>query len=318
MAARVIQARSVTPAGVHTTHACSCFRVVDSSRASLPFSHAQELRRRGVAFVVAPFEADAQMAFLASTGAVAAVITEDSDLVAYGVARVFLKLDLKTGCGVEVAAAALPRCRELNLSGFSADTFLHMCVLSGCDYAPGLPGVGPRKAAGLLRRFRTVAAAVRHLRFEGTPVPRGYEAQLQDALWTFAHQFVYDAGARACVHRTPLPHVGGPPPERVGALLGAAPPPEEAAGIAEGRLDPMTLLPFPVRCCHGASRTPRPAESASHVRANVRLRVSAALTCPPPRIRRRRCLRQHRTRREHGPRRWRLLPLRRKRHSHES
>ncbi len=217
------------------------------------------------------------MAFLASTGAVAAVITEDSDLVAYGVARVFLKLDLKTGAGVEVASAALPRCRELNLSGFSADTFLHMCVLSGCDYAPGLPGVGPRKAAALLRRFRTVAAAVRHLRFEGTPVPRGYEAQLQDALWTFAHQFVFDAAAGACVHRTPLPDVGGPPPERVVALLGAAPSAEEAAGVAEGRLDPMTLLPFPVRVCHA-----RAAPSGKRIAACVSAYRARADVCFRP------------------------------------
>ncbi len=186
------------------------------------------------------------MAFLATTGAVAAVITEDSDLVAYGVPRVFLKMDVKTGHGCEVAAASLPRCRELPLAGLTAEQFLQLCVLSGCDYAASLPGVGPRRAAALLRRFRSAAAAVRHLRFEGVAVPRGYEAALQDALWTFAHQFVYDPAARACVHRTPL-QPGGLPPERVEALLGAPPPPDTAVGVAEGRLCPMTLQPFPVR-----------------------------------------------------------------------
>jgi exonuclease-1 len=38
------------------------------------------LRAEGVAFLVAPYEADAQLAFLARTGQVAAVISEDSDL----------------------------------------------------------------------------------------------------------------------------------------------------------------------------------------------------------------------------------------------
>jgi hypothetical protein len=36
---------------------------------------------------VAPYEADAQMAYLARNGAVHAVITEDSDLLAYGCPR---------------------------------------------------------------------------------------------------------------------------------------------------------------------------------------------------------------------------------------
>ena len=39
-------------------------------------------------YVVAPYEADAQMAFLARNGHVDLVITEDSDLVAYGCSQV--------------------------------------------------------------------------------------------------------------------------------------------------------------------------------------------------------------------------------------
>ena len=124
----------------------------------------QELRQRGVAFVVAPFEADAQMAYMALSGTVAAVITEDSDLLAYGVPRVFFKMENKTGAGFEVATAELPRCREMALGGLSGEQFTQLCVLAGCDFVPSINGVGPRRAAQLLRRFRTAAAAVRHLR----------------------------------------------------------------------------------------------------------------------------------------------------------
>ncbi len=46
---------------------------------------------------MAPYEADSQLAFLASlpaeAGGVAAVITEDSDLVAYGVRTLLFKCD---------------------------------------------------------------------------------------------------------------------------------------------------------------------------------------------------------------------------------
>ena len=48
----------------------------------------QILRKENVEFVVAPYEADAQLAYLstlnADKGGVDAVITEDSDLMAYG------------------------------------------------------------------------------------------------------------------------------------------------------------------------------------------------------------------------------------------
>lgn len=47
----------------------------------------QELKAQGVAFLVAPYEADAQMAYLARSGAVQVVVTEDSDLLAYGCPR---------------------------------------------------------------------------------------------------------------------------------------------------------------------------------------------------------------------------------------
>lgn len=48
----------------------------------------QALKAANVDFIVAPFEADAQMAYLAVNGLVHAVITEDSDMLPYGCPRV--------------------------------------------------------------------------------------------------------------------------------------------------------------------------------------------------------------------------------------
>ena len=52
----------------------------------------QALKAANVDFIVAPFEADAQMAYLAVNELVHAVITEDSDLLPYGCPRVRHKL----------------------------------------------------------------------------------------------------------------------------------------------------------------------------------------------------------------------------------
>lgn len=48
----------------------------------------QELKLIGVDFVVAPYEADAQMAFLDRIGEIAAIITEDSDMLLFGCKKV--------------------------------------------------------------------------------------------------------------------------------------------------------------------------------------------------------------------------------------
>ena len=50
----------------------------------------QALKGIGVEYVVAPYEADAQMAHMALSGQVQGVITEDSDLLAYGCPKVSL------------------------------------------------------------------------------------------------------------------------------------------------------------------------------------------------------------------------------------
>ncbi|KAL1670862.1 PIN domain-like protein, partial [Schizophyllum commune] len=51
------------------------------------------LRVENVKYVVAPYEADAQMAFVERTGAVHAILTEDSDLPVLGCKNILFKLD---------------------------------------------------------------------------------------------------------------------------------------------------------------------------------------------------------------------------------
>ena len=59
------------------------------------------LRERGVDYVVAPYEADAQLAFLSRTGSVDLVVSEDSDCLVFGCKRVLFKLD-SDGTGQEI------------------------------------------------------------------------------------------------------------------------------------------------------------------------------------------------------------------------
>lgn len=53
----------------------------------------QECRKLNVECIVAPYEADAQLAYLAKEGLVNVVITEDSDLLVFGASKVLYKMD---------------------------------------------------------------------------------------------------------------------------------------------------------------------------------------------------------------------------------
>ena len=56
----------------------------------------QALRAEGIQYVVAPYEADAQLAYLERVGIVDGILTEDSDLLVFGCQTVLFKLDSVT------------------------------------------------------------------------------------------------------------------------------------------------------------------------------------------------------------------------------
>lgn len=110
----------------------------------------KSLRAYKVDYLVAPYEADAQLAYLAVNGFVDVVVTEDSDLLVYGCPNVMFKLD-PSGHGHMIRLSDLPRVREYRFNGWSHDDFRRMCILSGCDYLPSIPGMGLKRAYNCLR-----------------------------------------------------------------------------------------------------------------------------------------------------------------------
>lgn len=207
-----------------------------------------------IQFIVAPYEADAQLAYLALHGLVDAVLTEDSDLLAYGCPIVLFKLD-GNGEVDEVMLSDLPQCRELNFTGWTQELFQQMCVMAGCDFVKALPGIGIKRAHAQIRRTRDFHRALRALRFDGVQIPSGYEISVQRALWTFRHQRVF------CPRRREIVHLTEPPGGKIVAhttataaidknddedthFLGPTLAVHVAQGIAEGRLNPLTHMPY--------------------------------------------------------------------------
>ncbi|GIL85034.1 hypothetical protein Vretifemale_13660, partial [Volvox reticuliferus] len=249
----------------------------------------EALREREVTCLVAPYEADAQMSYLALRNDVHAVLTEDSDMLAYGCPRVLYKLD-RSGTGEEVVLKDLPLVRELNMAGFDHDMLLQMCILAGCDFLPNLAGVGIKKAHAMIRKHRDFVKVVRFLRFNGTSLPPGYEVRFQRTIWLFRHQRVYCPVTRALTHLRPLPPGGlaaadvlvlaalpteGPERDAL-PFLGPPMEAEVAAGIAAGDLDPSTLQPFNLQAIYrGCAYPPR------HLRALLLPPASATAAAAP-------------------------------------
>jgi len=87
----------------------------------------QALQAENVAYVVAPYEADAQMAYLERAGFVHGIITEDSDLLVFGCKRVIFKLDSNGGC-VCIRRENFARVTEVPLHNWTDKQFREMAV----------------------------------------------------------------------------------------------------------------------------------------------------------------------------------------------
>eukprot|EP00210_Caulerpa_lentillifera_P008109 g7743.t1 len=164
------------------------------------------LEKANIEFVVAPYEADAQMAYFAINNYVQAVITEDSDLLAYGCPKVLYKF--KNGDCQEICIADLPKNTSVVFKGFTQDMFVQMCILAGCDFLKALPRIGIRKAHSHINGLVSFTKVINKLRMSGTSIPEDYHIKFQRVIWLFRHQRVFCLKEKKLVHLRPLPKGG--------------------------------------------------------------------------------------------------------------
>ncbi|XP_045450909.1 exonuclease 1 [Melitaea cinxia] len=204
----------------------------------------KECRKRNVDCIVAPYEADAQLAYLNIKNYAQLVISEDSDLILFGCTKVLFKMDLD-GTGKLVETAKLPLVMKCPIENYTFDKFRRMCIMSGCDYLASLPGIGLAKA----RLFVTVtqdpnfANALKKLpgffNKANLTVTDEYRENFLKAEATFKHQYVYDPIERKMIRLTE------PDDEDTETALcvnaGELLEPKTAYQLALGNLDPFTL-----------------------------------------------------------------------------
>ena len=205
-------------------------------------------RLPGVSVMRAPYEADAQLAFLARQDLVHAVLTEDSDLVAYCLPRVLLKLDRQNATAqlIEKRNLMTVKTPSFNLTTFTDEMFLQMCILSGVDYLDSPKGLGLKTANMLMIRMRDGQRVIKHLKnhmSKKVHVPE-YAQEFCCALTTFRHQRVWSPKEAKVVPLTPLPPPTAVTPDRPPS---AAPDP------------PPSAAPEPVPTPTSAAQLPPPA-----------------------------------------------------------
>ncbi|KAJ0105784.1 hypothetical protein Patl1_19689 [Pistacia atlantica] len=126
---------------------------------------------------------------------------------------------------------------------FDQELFIGMCVLAGCDFLPSVPGIGIAKAYSMVSKYRNLDRVLSVLKIDkGGQVPEDYSKSFREAVAVFQHARIYDGGAKKLTHIKPLPQ------ELLESLageldfLGPEIPPSVAAAIAEGHLDPFSVV----------------------------------------------------------------------------
>lgn len=214
----------------------------------------EELKKSNVQYVVAPYEADAQLVYLEKKGIISGILSEDSDMLVFGANILLTKLDQYGDC-IAIHRNEFTACREISLVGWSDVEFRRMAILSGCDYLPSINKLGLKTAYRLIRKHKSIEKILRMLQFDGQfHVPPGYLEEFRKAELTFLHQRVFCPEAKRLVMATEL--AASTENEDL-AFIGKDVEPHIARGVAIGDLNPMTKEPIVVKTRNfGIPKTP--------------------------------------------------------------
>ena len=166
------------------------------------------LKKMDIDVVIAPYEADAQISFLYKTRQIDFAISEDSDLIPYGVEHIAFKLDVNGNMEYldiskehkeKVLPTLLTKQQEVTKFLLSI-TRLHLvrfCVMLGCDYIASPKGLGVKSCYKLLRTCGSIDTAVSAMKCSGkykfeNDDEGEYMHRAKQAMSVFYLQTVYD------------------------------------------------------------------------------------------------------------------------------
>ena len=105
----------------------------------------------GVQYSDSPSEAETLCASLSLDGKVDAVITNDSDICAYGVKKFLYSINSFQENCIEIDLDQILLGLDLTF-----EQFRDFCIMCGCDYNTNIPGVGPVNAYKLIKKHGSI------------------------------------------------------------------------------------------------------------------------------------------------------------------
>lgn len=104
-----------------------------------------------IPYFTAPTEAETMCADLCKRGLVDAVMSEDTDVLAYGANILLTEIDPFKHTCVKIEINKMLSSIDLEYS-----SFLDLCIMCGTDYNKNIPGIGPEKAYKLISKHKDI------------------------------------------------------------------------------------------------------------------------------------------------------------------
>ena len=174
------------------------------------------LKKFNFKIIVAPYESDAEIAYLYHKNQIDFAITEDSDLIPYGVKRIAFKLNENGDFEyLNLNINELPKeiIYNLNEEGkfvlkLPRLKLVQFCVMLGCDYIKSIKGLGMKTVIKLFKELdsfeeiiKAVASYGMKYKFEEQNGDSNlYLKQAKEACSVFYYQIVYDFKENKLTH----------------------------------------------------------------------------------------------------------------------
>ncbi|KAF9764112.1 Exonuclease 1 [Nosema granulosis] len=154
------------------------------------------LVKHNVEYIIAPYEADAQLFYLEKRGYIDCIMTEDSDLIPYGCSNILFKFD---GSYVDYYKV---ECLEKSKDKVFKEYIQDICILSGCDYVDSIPGIGIQTAHKLISKTQNLNEIIKQISLKKR-IPENYLEEYRKAKLTFRCQIVFDPVDKIRRHLNP-------------------------------------------------------------------------------------------------------------------